>query len=359
MLVYLAVMIFCCILLYAMRNNNNKIIPLALSFGAIWLMVSLQDGWGGDHDAYEMLFDQIQGLGYRDLLLDDSHGEIGYKLLMSMMPSSHAGMVLGMGIWCYAMAFFFYHFVPQKWWFFAILFVFLDRAILMGMIASYSRMAIACSFLIFAVYNVLKNKRLRAIAIIILAALFHKSVLFMIPLVFVGKNYNKIQMPIMIGIFVFITLFSMLSPSSWIGFVESIVSSVDALDNYSIYFEETPDIAIKGLVLLILFYWIYLLSKGTQERGLGNAEYLVMYYALIRIAFDLLPAFGLSTRFFYFIDIYFLAGMMALMNRLPKNDIHKWGIAVTLLLIFWFTGFRVYASSVFYLQHWATYNFIF
>lgn len=359
MFVYLSVMFFCCILMYVMRNDKIKARTLAIVFGAIWIMVSLQEGWGGDYDSYFNAFEWLKSQSFKVLLTDDTHGEIGYKLLMSVMPSAHTGMVICLGIWCFAMAFFFYHFVPQNWWFFAIIFIFIDRSIFMGIVSSYPRMGIASSLLIFAVYFLLKNKKMVSIGLILFGSFFHTSVLFMLPLVFVGKKQNKINTFIMIGFFVALTILTMVVPSTWINLVESVILDVSAFESYSVYFEDTANGATKGLVLIILFYWISLLVKKTQETGLRCPEYLVMYYALIRIGFDLLPAFGLSTRFFYFIDIYFFAGMMVLMDRLPKKDINRWGIAVSLLLIFWYVGFRQYSTSERFLQVWSTYNFIF
>ena len=360
MLVYLSVMFLCCILLYAMRNDDNKKRPLAIAFGLIWLMISLQDGWGGDHDAYVMFFDQLKGMSFRDLLADDTHGEIGYKIVMSLMPSAHFGMVVGIGVWCFAMAFFFYHFVPQKWWFFAILFVFLDKAIMMGMVASFLRMAIANTFLIFAVYNIWNRKRWMAALLIGLGSLFHLSVLFFLPIIFVGQGKNRIQLPVVLGIFAGITIFFMISPSSWFDLVETVITGSDAFEQYEYYLENQDAVQFKGVTLLIVFYWVYLLAKITNQSKLEGKEYLMMYLALIRIAFDLLPAVGLSTRFFYFIDIYFFAGMMTVLNRLPQKDyVNKAAVIATLLLMFWFTGFRVYARSEFFLLHWATYNPIF
>ena len=359
MLVYLLVMFLCCILLYAMRNDKIKLRPLAIVFGIIWLMIALQEGWGGDYLAYVRHYEEIKGLRFRDLLVDDSHGEIGYKVLLWIMPTYHTWFVITIGIWCFAMAFFFYHFVPRKWWFFAILFVFFDHAILMGMIGSFSRMAIANTFLIFAVYYVLKGKRWKSVLLLLMGFFFHKSVVLMFPLIFVPIKRNKIAFPVVLVVFAVLTVFFMVSPSSWIDFVENLISRMDAFEEYTYYFENQQDIQFKGLSLVLLFYWIYLLAKQTNKKKLRGSEYLLLYYALIRIAFDLLPAVGMSTRFFYYIDAYFFAGMMCVMNRLPKNDPNKWVLAVSLLIMFWYFGFHSYAGTEFYREHWSTYNLFF
>lgn len=359
MFVYISVMIMCCMLLYVMRNNK-KIKPLAIVFGLIWLMLALQEGWGGDYEAYVFIFDQLKGESFANVLLsDDVHGEIAFKIILWLMPSPHAGMILGMGIWCLAMAFFFYHFIPQSWWWFAILFVFLDKAILMGMTASFLRMAIASSLLIFAVYYVVKGKRILPIALIILGSFFHLSVLLMLPLVFVGHHNNKLSLPTMMGVFVAITLVSFFSPSSWIGLVENIFMNLETLETYQYYFEEAVQSGTKGLVLIVLFYWIYWLARYSSNKGYDDKEYLVLYYALIRIAFDLLPAVGLSSRFFYYMDIYFFAGMMCVLNKMPEKDMHKYGIIISLLYIFVFDGFRLYMHSETFILHWTKYNLIF
>lgn len=359
MIVYLSVMFLCCILLYATRNNKNKVSPLAIAFGLIWLMVSLQDGWGGDYDAYIKYFDWYKGQMFNDILVDESHGDIGYKVLMWLMPTPHYGLVLGFGIWCFAAAFFFYHFVPQKWWFFAILFVFFDKAILMGMVASYLRMALANAFLIFCVYFVWKKKRLRSILLLLIGSLFHKSVLFLFPMIFVGQGRNKVRLPFMLGLFVIFAVFFMIMPSAWTDLVESIIFGNDIFEGYQYYLEGQGAVKTKGASLIIIFYWVYLLSMTSNEKALDGKEYLMIYYALIRIAFALLPAVGLSTRFFYYIDLYFFAGMMCVMNRLPKNSIHKYGVAFTLLIMFWYFVFHAYSKTSFFIDRWGTYNPIF
>lgn len=359
MLVYLTVMFLCSILLYAMRNNNNKVTPLAITFGMIWLMIALQDGWGGDHMAYINHLDYIKGLNFYEIISDDTHGAVGYKLIMWLMPDIHTAQVVGLAIWCFSMAFFFYHFVPQKWWFFAILFVFFDRAILMGMVSSFLRMAIANSFLIFAIYYVSKSKRVVAGILIFVGAFFHQSVLGLLPLVFVSTKPTKRSLSFILGLFAVIAIVSIVFPSSWTNLVESVILGVDSLAEYAFYFEDSTDVQSKGLILIVLFYWVYLLSKQKIRQDLSSQEYLMLNLALIRIAFDLLPAFGLSVRYFYYFDIYFFAGMMWLLNRLHKNDANIYGIASTLLIVFWFLGYHTYSKTPFFKECWSFYNFIF
>lgn len=360
MIVYLSVMLLCCIIFYATQNNKNKVTPIAVVFGMIWLMLALQEGWGGDYDSYEMYFDQLQGQSYKNLLVDDSHGEIGYKILMSFMPSVHTGFVICMAIWCFAMGFFFYHFVPQKMCFWAILFIFFDRAILMGMVASYPRMAIANAFLIFAVFCAYKDKRLLSVGLVILGSFFHRSVLFMLPLFLIKGKENKLSLPLVFGAFVAIDILTMISPQSWFSLVEGVIMGVDAFQEaYAIHFEEQAAVGVKGLILIVLFYWIYWLAKSTYKGDLKKNDYLMLYYALVRIAFDMLPSVGISTRFFYYIDIYFFAGMMCAIKNLPSQNYHKYGLILTLLLYFGYLGYWAYSKTPFFQLHWANYNFIF
>lgn len=359
MLVYFSVMFLCCIIMYVMRNNKNKVKPLAISFGLIWLMIALQDGWGGDLESYRLIFEQLNGSPFQDAFSEDVYGEVGFKILMWFMPSIHAALMLSIGVWCFAVAFFFYHFVPQKWWFFAIIFVFIDRPILMGMTASILRMSLANSFLIFAVFFMLKKERIRAALLILLGAFFHTSVLFFLPLIFVGHSQNKIKTPVLMGIFAAIAIVSMLFPSSWTDLVESLIRGADSLNKYEVYLEDQSALEFKGLSLIILFYWVYLLADISNRKNLEGYEYLMIYFALIRIAFDLLPAVGMSVRFFYYIDLYFFAGMACVLNRSPRNDAHKMGLILTLIIMFYYIGFHQFLSTSFYREHWATYNLYF
>lgn len=360
MIVYLSVMLVCCILLYAMRNDSNKKKPLAIVFGIIWLMLALQEGWGGDYQGYVYHFNEIKPLSFKDVLVDDSHGEVGYKILLWIMPNFHTWFVVTIGIWCFALAFFFYHFVPQKWWFLAILFVFFDRAILMGMVSSFSRMAIANTFLFFVFYLVSKEKNKWLSALLIFGgSFFHRSVLIMAPFIFLSPKRIKLSSSTLIGIFVGLVLLTGLTPSTWTNFVDTIISSLDTFSEYNIYLEDKQQAGFRGLSLLVFFYWIYLLVHYAKNNKYEGYEYFMMKLALVRIAFDLLPAIGLSTRFFYYIDIYFFAGMMCVMNRLPQKDPHRWGIAITLLMMFWYMGYHQYAATEFFKLRWGTYNFFF
>ena len=359
MYVYLTVMFLCSIPLYAMRNNNKKILPLAIVFTLIWTMMALQEGWGGDYYSYVELFDLIQGQSVKDLLSDTSHGELGYKIVMSFMPNPHTGFIIGIGVWCFACAFFFYHFVPQKWWFFAIFFVFFDKSILMGMTASYMRMAIANSLLIFAFYNVYKGNRWMPFVLIFIGFFFHKSVIIMLPMLFLPTRKSNLRVPVWLGIIVAIFLFSIIAPSLWINFTERILMSSDQFENYAFYIDHKATNEIKGITLIVVFYWVYLLSQLVGKDNLKKEEYLMLYLALIRIIFDMLPGVGMSVRFFYFIDLYFFAGMMVIFNHLPKGNPNRIVLAITLLLMFGYVGFYSYSKTPFFAEHWATYNFIF
>ena len=359
MFVYKIVMILCCILLYAMRNNKNKVTPLAVVFGLIWLMISLQQGWGGDFDYYFHHFDQIKGDSFFNLVVDDSHGEIGYKLFMSIMPTFQTGFAIAMFIWCFSLAFFFYHFIPQKWWFFALLFVFWDRPILMGMVASFARMAIANAFLFFAMYLVKIKKNKYGVLLLIPALFFHKSVLFLLALLFMpDKPMKGLSKSVVLLLFLLVA-FSWAAPNLFVGYTQDIITEVDALSQYTTYFDDAQSFQMRGLSLIVISYWIFLIIKLGLRKDLTSVEYFLLYCALIRIAFNLLPDLGMSVRFYYYVDTYFFAGMMCVMNRLPKGNPHRYGLALTLIVMFWFLGFRKFSSDPFFLENWNFYNFIF
>lgn len=351
-------MILCCVLLYAMRNERNKVTPLAVSFGLIWLMISLQQGWGGDFEYYFQHYDMIHGMSFRDILEDDTHGEVGYKLFMSIMPTFQIGFAIAMAIWCFSVAFFFYHFVPQKWWFFAILFVFWDRPIMMGMISSFARMAIANSLLIFALYLVKVKNKLLGLLLLAPAFYFHKSVLFLLVLFFLpDKPIRGLSKGLVVALLLMV-LMSWAAPSVFVDFTQNLISDVESLSDYSSYFEYAQSFQMRGLSLIVIGYWIFLLINRGLKEGYTNLDYLLFYCAIVRVVFNMLPDLGMSVRFYYFIDLYFFAGMMCLMDSFPKGSSHRYGLALTLILMFWFMGYHKFLSDPFFLEHWNFYNFI-
>ena len=360
MLVYFSILIICCVICFVTQNNDSPKRTLCVLFGLIWCMIAFQEGWGGDYMSYVNSFDYLKGQSISDLLVDDSHGEVGYKIFLSLCPSYRISFWIGILIYCVGLAFFFYKFVPRRWWPLMLFFLFVDRPMMMGAISSYPRMAIANAALIFSYYFLSKGNRIGYIAIVFLAMFFHKSIFFLLPFFFVKGDPIKISLSKGMIVCVLIAFLSILMPSTWVSIVDNILSGVSELEDYALhYIDSTQNNDTKGISLIFQFYWVYLLLRLLRDGSLDTTEYIILKFALIRIVFDLLPAIGMSVRVFYYLDYAFFAGMMVVLSHMSNKDSNKWALIVSLLIMYFYFGFMTFSKDPFWIASWAKYHYIF
>lgn len=362
MIVYFSILLVCSMIMFFTRfNTGDEKKILGICFGIIWAMISLQQGWGGDFYSYFRDYESIKSLSFSEIFTDESlHGEAGYKLVTWLFPSYQLSFAFGMAIYCIALAFFFYHFVPRKMWWLCLVFFAIDRPIFMGAIASFLRMAVANACLIFGYYFIVNEKRLYYALVIILGAFFHTSVLMMLPFVFVKpKQFTKSPF-VILGCMFIITVLSMIFPSTWINTIDTVLNSFDTFGDYARQLEELDlsNNESKGITLLIEFLWGFFLAKAVCKPDFTKEEYLALYFAIFRVLFDLLPGFGLSVRVYYYVDYIFLAGIMVALNK-EQNQVLKAGVLLGLFLIIFFVKFLNFAGSDFYQDRWNFYNLIF
>lgn len=323
-------------------------------------MITLQEGWGGDTKYYINASEYFynEGLSYSELQDNDLHGEIGYKMVFTLMPSYMLFQFIFAFFLCGAIFIVLYKFVPRKYWPLFFVFLFIDKHLLMGDIATLARNGTAVFLFLFAVYFLAKGKRPIYVLIILFASFFHKSALFLLPCVLIPSKSIKIDPAGGAITFVFLAVVSAIVPDTWSNLIGSFLSLSDTLDTYSHYIEDESAHYDLTLVLPFVIYWGYIILSNHQRKiVLSSEESLFLNFALITVIFRLLPGFGLSDRLYFYLNYCFFIGMCILFAKMKQSD-ERIVLICSLLFVFgrWFIMF---SHSPHFIQNWMEYNPIF
>lgn len=354
MTVYFSVLIFIILLcLFNSQKGDGKRVLFVCCL-SIFLMSFLQNGWGGDGWTYIDNFDKFNGMSLQQLFGDESHGEIGFKLMYALMPSVGFCKLIGYGLFAFALYFFVYEFVPRKWWPLFFIMLFIDRSMLMGEIATFPRNGIAVAALLIAFHFLREGKRIVFCSILFAASFFHTSALFFIPFVFLPQDGFKLKQSTGLIISVVCIIISFVIPKSLINIVDLVIEQSERFNEYSLYQESITGERLFSILIVCPLFWIYeLLAKSNSSECLDK-ERFIMSLAIIQILFGFLPEFGLKARFSFYLDYGFVAGLLVLLEK-EKLPLNRWMIVVTLLFVY---GKRFYEFVTLspMLEFWKNYN---
>lgn len=353
MIVYISVFLFIVLVCFLSNNKGDGKIPLFICISAIYLMISLQSGWGGDWEAYNTLFDHYHGMSIHDVLVDGSRWEPGFKVVFSILPSYDIMKFIFSAWYCFALYVFFFHFIPRKWWAFGFLFLFFNRPLLMGGLVAIARTGFAVSSFLVGLYFLANDKKWIYVLLLIVSSLFHRSALFFLLFVFIPLKKNTLNPLAGLAILFGVLIVSFAVPSAWFNMVDLVISGVDTFAEYEEALEEGFQTRRFGLLLLFLFFWAYELLTHTRKTIYTKNNYLVMYIGLIQILFSLLPEVGLASRFYFYFNYAFFAGMIVILDH-EKNTVMRLAV-ITTLVFHYGKSFLTFYHTPFFAEHWMNY----
>lgn len=366
MLVYFSVLIIICLICLFDNKGDGKR-PLLISVGLIYLMITLQEGWGGDSEFYISVSDLYYGWGYSldDLMnMDESerHGELGYKIMFTILPSYRIITFICAAVLCFAVYVLVYNFIPRKYWYLFFILMFINKYMLMGDISALPRNGLAASIFLLAVYFLSRNKKIPYLVLVLFGALFHKSILVFLPFVFVPKRPLKIHPLAGVLVLLLVAAFSAVAPGSWGEIISTFLSGSDYLDAYSHYLDENAAHFDLTLLVPFIIFWGGVLFYSTSKGGQDDKNYFFLNFAIFTIAFRLLPGIGMSDRLFFYMDYCMFAGLLIACDKFKpqKGEYFSFGTIVIISILFvygrWFLEF---SRTPHFIQHWMQYNPIF
>ena len=352
--VFLLIILFCVFI----KGKNSAKTKLILSFGLIFLMMAFRNHWGGDYEAYENWYDFFNGMGARDLALlteDETRSEIGYRFLCYLCPSFRFVLIVYTLFFCVTMYFFFKEFIPEKFFPYTFALFFFNKHLLMG--SSSIRTCIAVCFFLFAVISLSKNKKLWAIILIPIGALFHTGVLILYPIILLRNRPIRIRKDLILIICAILAVLSVLFANQIVAAADYFTSSIGIFKRYEEYMEET---VVTGLGLGIVFVIMEMvmllpLIDISASFGLKGKDYIILQLGIVWIFFMIAPSFGLSERLFFYLDYAILAAV-PIVVRNCKNELMSMTFKYY-LLVYYLWVFSHYLSDAHFVAAWLHYNF--
>jgi hypothetical protein len=191
------------------KNNRN----LFLSFLAIFIFLALRYDFGNDYMNYFDYFEYVQKLSIKGLLHFREYEnlelkEVGFTWLNKLFPSFYLMVAVLSLFSCYV----YFNAIklygtPRLIWF--SVFIFLFDPYLMLVQSSAIRQTVAICLFIYSIKYLIDRKFLKYCLLILLASLFHKSALFLLPvyLLITPVQWGKWILIAIVGLYLALALF--------------------------------------------------------------------------------------------------------------------------------------------------------
>lgn len=232
MIASIVISLFVLIIAFIGGNTNHVNRSLLLSFSIIFLFLALRYDFGNDYMNYYNYFDEVHRLSLRDMfsietIRNPAILEPGYTWINRLVP--HFFVLLAILALFTVYTYYKYmslYLQPSVIWF--ALFIYLFSPSLMLVHSSAIRQSIAICFFIFSIQYLIERSFLKFLLIILLASLFHRSALVLIPLYFIAtpKIWSRQILFLIVGLYIFTAFFGYL----FLGAIEKVAQM--ALPSY-------------------------------------------------------------------------------------------------------------------------------
>lgn len=286
--------------------RNKKV--LSFSFVILFVFAALRYDFGNDYDSYLNCFNYIKNGQYNPF--DE---EVLYAWLNKISPSFSFLIVLTSAVFLYAVYVLIKNNVSEEYFGIAFL-IFVINPYIFLMNLSALRQCLATAVFIFAVQFAKKKKIILYIALIIVASLFHKSAIVLLPFYF-WANEKKVKSWQIVAI-VSVLLVLLLSPESLNQLIEIVLEFFQDA-NYDYYYSNELQNSLRA-TLLSSVYLIYVLINITKLEG-KTLMYSKLY--MVAMIFAVL-AYKLSmmTRLQMYFDIFSLVSLPGIIEYNYKKN---------------------------------------
>lgn len=340
LLIFIILFILACCDIDNKLNANSKNIAYAFTFFIFWLVAGLRYETGVDWPFYTEFFDRTDNIanviGESSYLLNDPQFEIGYILLNSIVKVFTDNVQ-----WLFLFIAFATNlmlFASLKKYsnhiFISLLIYFCSMYFVMNMDGM--RQCIALNLFFMSLDFIIRKKVCYYFLLIILASLFHRPAVFLLPMYFIlNMEFRNLTLLIFIGFGVFVAIFQI----AWLkAIIDNIMDLnysghiINKLYIYSITYG-SQKYGIGFIINLMIFVFCLLKRKELKTNKMFNlflnmfALGLFLYYVVWEIGnlvnrFRLYFGVGSIVLFTYFIDIY--------KNRLKKYLVYAFIICYCL-----------------------------
>lgn len=317
---------------YLVDLESKKLSDFLLTYSPIWIMLililSLQYGVGTDYFTYLELADGSKGMGWIEakseflfIWLVNLVKQIGISqvlfLLVAIIQVSFLALIAYevRKMDCKLHHFFFLYFTLSL--------TFFNQF-------NGIRQYVAVYMIIYAIFNLIYNKKIKFIILVLLASLFHHSAILFLLLIPIRKILNK-RLPVE-GVIIGLLVLLVISSLDLTKYVNKILSYTPYRGYIgSKYFRRTP---IQGIItkipkLLITMFSAYLIkdqSLNDKEVSLLNLSYIANGVLILSFASTII------WRFYQYIDLFTIFPSLILFRSKSNKDM-KLSIALLLFVI--------------------------
>lgn len=345
-----------------MSHNTRKIIYIMLSCCAVFIYCCVYIN-GSDWPAYEMFFENIDWsnwvekskmlgfeLGFSFALL--SLKTIGFNFMLSLILMKSFSLV--------TISSFFYSFSVSKSAkgdaknIFLLLFIFYITSCMYLYVETIIRFSIALAIVIKSYKYFLSSRFIPYLFMILLAALFHRTVLIVIPLYFL----KEVKLSSICLFFIVFLIYVFFSPQILLlifKFINKYVNNIFIIKlvaylEFTIKLNKVNSLAIGNIVhflyfILVLIYRkkIECLPKHGKKIFVATIVFFIIYFATIYM--------GAVSRIRLLYNLFFI---ISLSTILSVTYINRTFIFI-LCVAFWISGFYLSIDRNFCLKHYTNY----
>lgn len=233
----------------------------------------------GDYESYEVFYEATHSSG--SYLWANERIEWGFAFLNYLMPSYRYLIVVTSLFISFAYAYFFYKFIPQKYSWLAVIFLFLSADKSIYFMLGAMRNSTAIAMLMLAATFIRDRKWVLMTVTVLIASLFHNSALIFLPLAyFIARSSKMGKTEFFIWLAAMIIL--VITPIST--FLDQITPYVDLyFERYEKYVEEGRDagtLVTIGSVLMALPALLFVFNDKEltkSENTMGRLALCFMY----------------------------------------------------------------------------------
>lgn len=262
---------------FPVRNSHQYSLRIIVSLIPLFLYGAFRVDFGLDYIGYEDYFNKVHLYGINP----DDRFEIGYFLFNKILPTFRHLLFLQTLLICTSYFFLFKWYIPAKYSWLGFLILILNAPMTIFFMLSGIRNGIAISLLILSSQFIYKRKITPFLILVLIAFLFHNSVIFIAPLAYFIVN-DKIITNKSILKWVFIAIgIILLSTSFLINYVEIFINTY--FDKYSTYIEIAKEYEKGGGFLALSFSILIgaLLLFIMKNKVLGKSENMIIQFTLL------------------------------------------------------------------------------
>lgn len=337
MIYYWILLIIIVILCYngSQTSQRNKILFLCVSL--FFVFFAFRVGFTPDYENYSDVFDQFHNSSSFD---KNDEIEYGFQWLCQLLPSYRAVLVVYTALFCVCIYIAFKMYIGSKYWLLSFMILFCYPPFVLGNMSGMRSGIVTCALFIALIVKSKYNFKglLAAIGIMLAAALFHRSSITLIPLLFITNRpfSNKVvkTLYVIASVFIVVSLF----------FADSLnqlaISATDFVfeDNYyQKYFESEIERGysffsiLKTIILATLLFITLEFTKNAKDNAANIFIKLTALFYLLTLAPGTI---GLITRYYYYFTFPCIIGTSYLIDNVNKKTMTIYLICVS-LFAFW------------------------